>query len=117
MTQELFKTEQTTEKPNMMNSLIFKCHDCSSSTLEEIRTGVIITTPFTGIEVEDDGYSELQYNFDDEQQHDGCVDRYQCSRCGFVIKDSEGETIQDKEALKDWLQAQPYNQEPIGAPV
>lgn len=68
----------------MEKVLKFKCQKCDSDVLEEIMIEVIISTPIRKITVTDGGY-EPDYDHSKAETHDGQVDRYQCSKCGFIV--------------------------------
>ena len=82
-------------------SSYFECPDCKCDYLEEIQTGVVLCSPLTDLH-EDDGFVEAEYNVN-VGWDGGVVDRYQCSRCGWVIKDFFGDNITNPDDLFVWL--------------
>ena len=68
----------------------FKCLNCGSSRLEEIRINVTVATIINSVAEGGD----IVYG--DQSNADGSVVRYQCTECGFAIRN-----IRD-DLIKDW---------------
>ena len=68
----------------MNKTFKFKCPKCGREILEEVITGIVLSTPLSKIAMTDD-CPDPEYDYSKEESHDGIVDRYQCKNCGFVI--------------------------------
>ena len=68
----------------MKKILKFKCPKCGSNVLEEIMIEVITSTPIRKITVANGRY-EPDYDHSNAETLYGQVDRYQCSKCGFIV--------------------------------
>lgn len=62
----------------------FCCPKCGNDVAEEVVIDAVISNEVMG--VEEDGYDDIEYGSCGEA-YGGCVSRYQCKRCGFVIPD------------------------------
>ena len=77
--------------------LKFKCPSCKKEDLEIIETDVIMTS----LIVEIDEGNCFEYDLIDTGG--GNVDRFQCSECGFVLKDENEKVITNEEDVVEWL--------------
>ena len=77
--------------------LKFKCPKCKKEDLEIIETDVIMTSLI--VEIDEEGYFE----YDMIDTGGGCVDRFQCSECGFVLKDDREQVITTEEGVVEWI--------------
>ena len=86
-----------------MGNLKFECPECEGTTLEEITTGVTVRSRIT--DLQRDGFAE----YSEQDNEDGATERYQCARCGYVIKDEVGWEIPSAEEMyqvavkKGWI--------------
>ena len=81
-------------------SLKFKCPSCGSEKLEVIQTDVVITSEI--LDIDEEGCFE----FDLTDSDGGNVDRFQCQKCGYVLKDESGEPITTNEDVVEWVKKQ-----------
>jgi rubredoxin len=79
----------------------FNCPRCGYTTFEEILTSVTQSTAFQRVSVEQD-ITELDYQ--NTSTEGGEINRYQCQRCGLVLCNERGETINDPQALRRWME-------------
>lgn len=78
--------------------LNFKCPDCGSDELEEIRVGDTVSSRVTAVYTNSSpGLGEQRVN------EDGTIDRYQCVGCGSFIQDTAGKPITDPVELHAWF--------------
>ena len=78
-------------------SLEFKCLKCSHRELELVETNAVISSKV--VDIDEDGFFEYE-----QIGCDGSViDRYQCYKCGFILKDENDESITDEEEVVEWL--------------
>jgi rubredoxin len=78
----------------------FKCPQCGCATFEEILVNVTQSTAFERVNCDED-ITEPDYQ--NTSTDGGEIDRYQCQRCGFILKDEQGQTIAATEGLRQWL--------------
>jgi len=76
---------------------VFECPQCGGNWIEEVQTNVVLSSEVAGIETEE---SELLYG--EAAWDGGVVDRYQCSRCGYVLG-----SARTPEGLVAWLEKNP----------
>ncbi len=81
----------------MPNSLKYKCPKCNHNQLEEVMINVVQSSTISDIDSE--GYIDYELS----STEGGEVDRYQCSQCGYVLKNELGGTIDNPEELVEWL--------------
>ena len=81
----------------MSNSLKFKCPKCKNNQIEEVMTDVVQSSTIDYID------SEGYVDYENISTEGGEVDRYQCGKCGYVIKNEIGGKINDAEELAEWL--------------
>lgn len=81
----------------MSDSMKFKCPECDSNQLEEVMIDVVQSSIIS--EIDSEGYVDYENTSTDG----GEVDRYQCSKCGHLIKNEIGGKINDVEELAEWL--------------
>lgn len=79
---------------------MFKCPQCGCPIFEEILVNVTQSTAFERVNCDDD---VTEPDFQNTSTDGGEIDRYQCQRCGFVLKDHEGRTINNTQGLRQWL--------------
>lgn len=78
----------------------FKCPQCGCPTFEEILVNVTQSTAFDRVNCDGD-ITEPDYQ--NTSTDGGEINRYQCQRCGSILKDEQGRTITSTQALRDWL--------------
>ena len=78
-------------------SLKFKCPSCSREDLEVVQTDVVMTSQV--VDIDEEGYFE----YDLIDTGGGCVDRYQCLNCGYVLKDDDGQAVTTEEEVVEWV--------------
>jgi len=76
----------------------FKCSECGDNQLEEVLTGVTVSSIVDYIDK--DGYTEYG---DHVENNGGEVSRYQCINCGYVLVDDDDGTITDSRDLATYL--------------
>lgn len=78
-------------------SLKFKCPKCKREDLEIIETDVIMTSLIVDID------EENCFMYDLIDSGGGQVDRFQCSECGYVLKDDAEQVITTEEEVVEWV--------------
>ena len=78
-------------------SLKFQCPKCKREDLEIVETDVIMTS----LIVEIDEGNCFEYDLIDTGG--GCVDRFQCLECGYVLKNDDEQAITTEEEVVEWL--------------
>lgn len=78
----------------------FKCPECGSKYLEEVMTNITQSSWLTDLEVED-GIANCDYVISD--MWDGDIARYQCWKCGHVLKIKNDE-VNTLEGLALWFE-------------
>lgn len=76
------------------------CPNCGGTRLEEIMTGVTLSSEITNVDSGDIEYQDPPGSAGDSGQ----VDRYQCVNCGDMVKDENGEVITDCLELSERLE-------------
>ena len=99
----------------------FECPDCKHDMIDEVMTGVTVSTSIsdlhfipTRLPMVRDDMVECEYGLNtvnDPIIDGGVVERYQCIKCGWVIRDEEENTIRDPETLFEWLVEHKENRE------
>ena len=79
----------------------FKCPKCGCPTFEEILINVTQSTAFQRVNC-DAEITEPDYQ--NTSTEGGEINRYQCQSCGFVLQNEHGDTINDTQALRQWLE-------------
>ena len=92
-------------------NLQFTCPLCGNHVLEEVMTGVTVTSKVNAIT---DG-GECVYRT--QANEGGEIERYQCSDCGKVLHDDQGKDvdtiIRTEEALRTFLRKVPLTQDQV----
>jgi len=70
----------------------FVCPECKSGTLEEVMTGVTLSTVIKKVGT-GDGFVDFEYDSERFSIDGGEVDRYKCLNCGFVVARDQDELI------------------------
>jgi len=83
-----------------MSELLFKCPKCGCETLEEIMVNCVITSDMLEFLNCD---ADPTANYGETNIVTGDVDRYQCSECGYVITDYNGENVVDIHNIVKWI--------------
>ena len=78
-------------------SLKFKCPKCSCEELEVVETNAVMTSKV--VEIDEEGYFEYHLLDCDG----GCIDRYQCLKCGYVLKEESKEAITTELEVVEWV--------------
>ena len=78
-------------------SLKFKCSKCDCQELEIVQTDVVLSSKV--VEIDEKGYFE----FEQIDCDGGNVDRFQCFKCGFVLKNDKGRAITTEEQIVEWV--------------
>ena len=79
------------------NRYKYTCPSCKNNNIEEVLINV---TQYTTIDtIDKDG----DFKYGKSLAEDGEVQNYQCSKCGYILKDENGKTIQDQSSLVEWL--------------
>jgi rubredoxin len=79
----------------------FKCPKCGCPTFEEILINVTQSTTFERVNC-DAEITEPDYQ--NTSTEGGEINRFQCQSCGFVLQNEHGDTINDTQVLKQWLE-------------
>ncbi len=91
----------------MIKRLEFVCPDCKYDEIEEVMGNCIVSSVIIL-----DGETAIDDfpDYGESTTHYGEVDRYQCVKCGFVIKTnttqdgiSSGSSIVNPDELREWL--------------
>jgi rubredoxin len=80
---------------------IFKCPKCGCRTFEEILINVTQSTTFQRVNC-DAEITEPDYQ--NTSTEGGKINGYQCQSCGFILQNEHGDTINDTQALRQWLE-------------
>ena len=64
----------------------FTCPKCQGHSLEEIMYGVTVASNINSAFVED---GEISFEYGEQSNENGEVDRYQCTDCGHTIATSQ----------------------------
>lgn len=91
-----------------MAEIKFKCVKCGCEELEEVMRDVIQTSVIQII----DSSGAVDYYPDRTSAEGGEVERYQCHKCGHIVKDFRNVNVGDPEWLVEVLQgkgAENYN--------
>lgn len=101
------RVELTDEQAAIINDLVeeeylkiesvFKCPSCGHNRIEEIMSGVTVSSVVTSVGPGGDT------DYGDDSHGDGTVDRYQCVNCGWTVPGG----ITDTGELYEWLKALP----------
>ena len=75
--------------------LKFTCPNCKENRLECCEDG-----PYVSEVVDVDEEGDFEYGAIDAS---GSVERYQCLKCGFVLINSNGDSIIDNEEVVEWI--------------
>lgn len=76
--------------------LKFKCPECGGNKIEIVENTIAVSEI---TEIKEDG----NFEYGPVDNIDGETSCYQCSKCGFVITDEDGNDISDNESLVDWI--------------
>lgn len=79
----------------------FQCPKCGCATFEEILTNVTQSTAFQQVNCDED---VTEPDYQNTSTEGGEISRYQCQSCGFVLCNERGETINDPQALRQWME-------------
>ena len=71
--------------------LKFKCPKCGFNRMEEVMTGVTVSTIINDLGIEDEF---IDCNYGNASNDGGEVDRYQCVSCGHVVATNEEDLIE-----------------------
>lgn len=71
----------------MSRKIEFKCPKCDGTAVEEIMVDVTVSTEVDSITQYGDGSVDLFYG--EQTNEGGCVERYQCGDCGYLIVDNQ----------------------------
>ena len=76
----------------------FRCPECGHHELEEIQIDITTTSVIDVLNVDGD------FDYDSHPTlEDGEIERYQCSKCGFILQTKSGENISEPLELIEWL--------------
>ena len=78
-------------------SLKFKCPKCDCEELEIVEVGVVMSSKV--VNIDEDAYFE----YEQIENMGGCTDRFQCFKCGYVLKDENDEAITIEEDIVEWV--------------
>jgi len=83
------------KRPLIDDGLEFTCPNCPSHRLECCEDGQYVSEIFV---IDEDG----DFEYGDIAAH-GEVERIQCVRCGYILKDKAGENIINNEDVVEWI--------------
>ena len=95
-----FSPENKKEYTVMVKTLNFKCPECGDSRLEEVMSGVVVSSSISTISSED---GMIHLNYGPCSHEEGEVDNFQCMGCGWVLKWQDGTWITDGDDVGKWL--------------
>ena len=78
-------------------SLKFNCSKCGCEELEIVQTDVVLSSKV--VDIDEKGYFE----FEQIDCEGGNIDRYQCFKCGLVLKDDQGKVLTTEEQIVEWV--------------
>jgi len=79
-----------------IKTLKFKCPKCNGNRLECCEEG-----PYASEILAIDREGDFEWG---EINASGMVVRFQCLECGYVLKDSEGESLTDNDDVVKWIE-------------
>ena len=77
--------------------LKFKCPKCSHDELEIVEASAVMSSKVVNID------EECYFEYDLIECDGGCTDRFQCFKCGCVLKDENCEAITTNEEVVEWV--------------
>ena len=84
----------------------FVCPDCKYNVVTEIQTNMCVTSVMTDLH-DINSFVEAEYS-GDVAWDGGVVDRYQCYKCGYIIRHPDyqpiGDPVATLEGLLKWLE-------------
>ena len=83
-----------------ISNLLFKCPHCGCSVCEEVLVQVSQSTTFSQLTC--DG-KIVEPDYQNTSTEGGEIERYQCQACGLILKNDNGETINNVEGLRKWF--------------
>ena len=79
-------------------SLQFVCPGCGWKELESVETNVTVGSIITNIDESGD------FDYGDQNYCDGgCVDRFQCAKCGYVLRNEDDEPVNENLEAVEWV--------------
>ena len=81
-----------------MAFMYFVC-ECGGKQLEEVMDQCVISSEMSSI------HPDGEVEYDEQTNHYGEVQRYECSTCSKAITDADGDNITDPEELFNWLKS------------
>lgn len=96
-----------------MISYKFKCPSCKHTIVEELVGNVLQVSNIIRV-VADDSETEVEeIVYGKSETEDGVVIRYQCRKCGWVIRlpEAEGAIVKTQEKLLEWMKQHGTKQE------
>lgn len=66
-----------------MTRIKFTCPKCGGHTIEEIMANVTVSSTVNSVSMDDGKY--LEFDYSDQTNEGGEIDRYQCAQCGYCI--------------------------------
>jgi len=79
-------------------SLQFICPDCGGKRLESLETDVTVGSIITNIDESGD-FDYREQNYCDG----GYVARFQCAKCGYILRNENGEPINENLEAVEWI--------------
>jgi ribosomal protein S27AE len=86
-----------------MQKLNFVCPDCGGTVLQEILENCVVATKVASFREEEANYGE------DKDVSGGYINRFQCGKCGWIVRCEAGTIIDNSEDLlehckkKGWI--------------
>ncbi len=80
-----------------MSKNYFNCPKCNNNKIEEVIENVTQYSTIDSIDKDGD------FKYGQSLAEDGEVQNYQCSKCGFVILDEQGNKITSQDELVEYL--------------
>ena len=78
-------------------ALKFKCPNCDSEQLESIETNVVLSSEIATLNEDGD------FDYESPLMDGGEIDRFQCFKCGYVLRDSDGKNLTNNEEVVEWV--------------
>jgi len=88
-----------------MKDLKFTCPKCGYNELGSVEQA-IMTYPITKIPHN----GSLEYELDNPTSGDSHILAYQCMKCGFELKDEQGNTLIECSDVVEWIKNNPPEQ-------
>ena len=77
--------------------LNFKCPDCGDNKLESVEVDVTASSIIADIDEDGD------FDYDVPYCDGGYIERFQCTNCGYFLKNEDGEKLTNNLEVIEWI--------------